>query len=57
MSNLKAMLALAAVVGSIPNVYSPAAKDNQRKEQVKALEKKQKVREQIRARRSKKGEP
>ena len=57
MSKLKALLTLAAVIGSMPNIAAPAyyGKDKQRKEQVKALEKKQRVREQIRARRAQKG--
>lgn len=60
MSKFKAMMALASMFSVMQNIGAPAdyySKDRQKTEQQKALEKKQRVREQIRARRSKKGEP
>jgi hypothetical protein len=57
MSKFKAMMALASMFSVMPNIGAPADyyKDRQKTEQQKALEKKQRVREQIRARREQKG--
>lgn len=55
MSKLKSLMALASMFSVMPNLGAPAGYYSQKTEQQKALEKKQRVREQIRARRAQKG--